>query len=130
MKTYEELLAERDALAAQVAQLEKTVIAIRARGNILHGLTIQLMHSSELCGSDWDYISEAQVLEIQQCLAEIKAEAGRAGFIACAEWVGDSEYENDKMQDAANEYAAKIRNTGTWLKDSNVNSGERQGGEK
>lgn len=26
-------------------------------------------------------------------------------------------------------YAAKIRNTGTWLKDSNVNGGKRQGGE-
>lgn len=114
MKTYEELLAERDAFAAAVAVL---------REYIERGSPVNI--NPEKCERR-KLLARAP----QQCLAEIKAEAGRAGFIACAEWVGDSEYEVSHMLKTADEYAAKIRNTGTWLKDSNVNGGKRQGGEK
>ena len=130
MKTYDELLAERDTLAAQVEALRDAAAdAANALGFLSHHLSGRVGEAALLdMAEKADAVSEALSETPQQCLADIKAEAGRAGFIACAEWVGDSEYENDKMLKAADEYAAKIRNTGTWLKDSNVNSGKRQGG--
>lgn len=113
---------QRDALAAQVelmrSALELARISVRT-----------CYKQDEAPFSGLSTVERVIKPSPQQFLAEIKAEAGRDGFIACAEWVGDSEYENDKMLKAADQYAAKIRNTGTWLKDSNVNGGKRQGGE-
>lgn len=63
-------------------------------------------------GYDYEAINAEINKTPQQCLAEIKAEAGRAGFIACAEWVGDSEYEVSHMLKTADEYAEQIRQGG------------------
>lgn len=119
MKSYEELLAERDALAAQLVD----AFGDGYYDGFLDGAK---HHEKTDCNTESTYLGEdalrcSEIAETekasqigiskkQQCLADIKAEAGRAGFIACAEWVGDSEYENDKMLKAANEYAEKIRN--------------------
>lgn len=129
MKTYEELLAENEALAAQVAALEKwRKLALQFDGQRMQAMGLLKM----IATGHFDmrvirkFVADAPVSG-DAYLAEIKAEAGRAGFIACAEWVGDSEYEIDKMLKAADQYAAKISNTGTWLRDENVNGGKRQG---
>lgn len=108
------LETDRDALATQVEALKKAVVSTKARGNLLYGLTVQLIHGSELCGSDWDYISEAQVLEIQQCLTEIKAEAGRAGFVDGARQMAENDigWYCHHLESCANEYAAKMRQGG------------------
>ncbi len=86
--------------------------------------------------------ANATILDLQrnppklakEFLAEIKAEAGRAGFVAGAEVWCDCGVESQCKADCligieadADRYAIKIRNTGTWLKDSNVNGGKRQG---
>lgn len=63
------------ALAAQVEALKQSVISARARGNLLHNITMQILQGAELNGSDWDYISESQVAEIERHLAEIRAQA-------------------------------------------------------
>lgn len=74
----------------------------------------------------------AELVKQQQCLAEIKAEAGRAGYLQGVYdfQEADSKHENFFNDSRADEYAAKIRKgeqSGTWLKDSNVNGGKRQG---
>lgn len=98
MKSYEELLSENESLSTQFALLVSLVKE-----------AAEADESKDFLGHDWHdkYYDKFATAE---CLAEIKAEAGRSGFIACAEWVGDSEYEIDKMLKAADEYAAKIRN--------------------
>lgn len=133
MKSYDELLAERDALAAQVSALLNggnwliSMVTRLAEERIEHKLAshleLRLKKTAELFEQEYP----------QQCLAEIKAEAGRAGFIAGyhnmhIEFVG-SLASSEGAEFAASQYAAKIRNTGTWLKDSNVNGGKRHGGE-
>ena len=119
MKSYDELLAERDALAAK---LEKIVEVWDSMGGW------------PCDGFDVRELGDAINATPQQCLAEIKAEAGQAGFVAGyhkmhIEFVG-SLASSEGAEFAASQYAAKIRNAGTWLKDSNVNGGKRQGGEK
>lgn len=91
------LKGERDALAAKVALLV-SLIKEAAEAD----------ESKDFLGHVWHdkyYDEYASV----QCLAEIKAETGRAGFIA-----GRSrgiEYFKLTEAQAADEYAAKIRNT-------------------
>ncbi len=50
----------------------------------------------------------------QQCLREIQAEAGRAGWLACAEFYGlkDTYASKKGIERAANEYAATVRQGG------------------
>ena len=144
MKSYEELLAENKALVAQAelmrlefSDARKTLQFIASCG---HDSTDKEVADTVLIESRlWisRYDDSCFRLNPQQCLAEIKAEAGRAGFVAGAEMWSDygvkSRYKDDYLVDIkadASKYAAKIRNTGTWLKDSNVNGGKRQGGEK
>ena len=105
----EQLTAERDALAAQVEALQKTVVSVKARCNILQNLTLQLIQGAELSGSDWDYISEAQATEIQHHLRQVRADAGRDGFIA-----GYFHHKNygfqfeEELEAASNQYQASI----------------------
>lgn len=71
----EEVDKQNAALAAQVEALQKTVVSVKARCNILQNLTLQLIQGAELSGSDWDYISEAQATEIQHHLRQVRADA-------------------------------------------------------
>ena len=126
MKTYEELLAENEALAAQIETL-KSLFPL----DCLVGCDGMLNYPIK----KYNNVVDAFNLAPQQCLAEIKAEAGRAGFIAGyhkmhIEFVG-SLASSEGAEFAANQYAAKVQQgeKGTWLKDSNVNGGKRQGGE-
>lgn len=105
---YEKLKAYYDSI---LAELQKA-----------NGIIIDLQHNPPKLAKEF--------------LAEIKAEAGRAGFVAGAEmWCDcgvESQYKADCLigiEADADRYFAKIRNTGTWFKDSNVNGGKRQGGE-
>lgn len=61
-------------------------------------------------GSDYDAINAEINKTPQQCLAEIKAEAGRAGFVA-GRLRGVDYFKLTEAQ-AADEYAAKIRKGG------------------
>lgn len=128
MKSYEELLAERDAFAAQSLRMAE-FIRLSAK---------KWEWTPEVEPTFWNLLRVANVANEtpQQYLAEIKAEAGRAGFVAGANWLYVSQLEFDVVEDqkvdAADKYAAKVRQgeqSGTWLKDSNVNGGKRQGGE-
>jgi hypothetical protein len=154
MKSYEELLAERDALAHRLNDVSIACKVsnslndeILAERDALAAQNIKMMQAILYCTIYLDdnklnsiatgskahnMLADAVVSTPQQCLAEIKAEAGRAGFVAGyhkmhIEFVG-SPANGDGAEFAANQYAAKIRNAGTWLKDSNVNGGKRQGG--
>ena len=137
MNTYEELLAGRDALAAQVEALEKwRRLALQFDGQRMQAMGLLKM----IATGHFDmrviqkFVADAPVSG-DAYLAEIKAEAGRAGFISGAEmWCDcgvESQYKADCLigiEADADRYAIKIRNAGTWLKDSNVNGGKRQGG--
>jgi len=109
MKSYEELLAENEALVAQAALLVSLVKE-----------AAEADESKDFLGHDWHdkYYDKFATAEH---IAEIKAEAIEEFWFAGA---------GKMTTDEAKEYADKIRNTGTWLKDSNVNGGKRQGGEK
>ena len=126
MKTYEELLAERDTLKYH---LSRVLSAYGGNSGFEPSLSVFCRAIDEAR----EIINETP----SQCLAEIKAEAGRAGFIAgsylwCDYHTG-SEHKDDLINDIksdADQYATKVRQgeQGTWLKDSNVNGGKRQGG--
>ena len=120
MKTYDELLAENAAFASQVEVLRKAALN-----------AISLMSGGEAKAQ----LRDAYDATPQQCLAEIKVEAGRAGFIEGVRQICDNEIGmlGHDAESCANHYAARVRlgfEPGTWLKDSNVNGGKRQGGEK
>lgn len=116
MKTYEELLAERDALKAYVETLRKYI----ENGAPINTNPDKCERRKLLAGTP------------SQHLAEIKAEAGRVGYLQGHMDAGgiNNDWSAKRSERFAEEYAAKIRNTGTWLRDENVNGGKRQGGEK
>ena len=124
MKTYDELLAERDALLAQVDLLRK---ALREQLNDCINFD-----SGNLTGEIMMNSSKLLAATPQQCLAEIKAKEAVKGWWACWEWVDSDDKDKPTLIPAINQYEAKVRQgeqSGTWLKDSNVNGGKRQGGE-
>jgi len=43
------------------------------------------------------------------CLAQVKADAGRAGFIACGQWVDGEDDGRHTIAEAADQYAERIR---------------------
>ena len=159
MKTYDELLAERDAAmreaselamciwrsefrnespefelcdspAGVITQIDNMFAGIRQQRNALIARIQTVERVEKLFG-------EAPELTFDDCkklfaveIAEIKAEAGRAGYeLGAMQWCFDSSVMGADIESSAIRYAAKIRSTGTWLKDSNVNGGKRQGGE-
>ena len=86
-----------------------------------------------LLSGKWD-VTEYELISSTRVISEIRAEAGRAGYLQGVYdfQEADSKHENFFNDSRADEYAAKIRKgeqSGTWLKDSNVNGGKRQGGE-
>ena len=133
MKTYDELLAERDALASVVETLRQVDRDYKDNNILRYEFANKVMAA----------INSAP----QQCLADIKAEAGEVAYYngfkdalviepplpSATGTSGAIDFFAYRIEQAsryaANQYAAKIRNTGTWLKDSNVNGGKRQGGE-
>lgn len=135
MKSYDELLAERDALAAQVAAYkERSSELYKLCDELIDHLRYNKAERDEVLNEFWNKQEAIKHVPSDplQCLAEIKAEAGWAGFIEGYEQCHydiDNDYIS-RSEPMADQYAAKIRNTGTWLKDSNVNGGKRQGGEK
>lgn len=78
MSDLEKLTAERDALAAQVEALRDALQAVMA----------SIGGGKKFCGHEFDCICAgdkaraALAATPQQHLAEIRAEAGRAGFVA------------------------------------------------
>lgn len=132
MKSYEELLAERDALAAHVEALRDAATdAANALGFLSHHLRGRVGEASLLdMAEKADAVSEALSITPQQCLAEIRAEA----VSAFAKYINDTGELNfgdaNFVMQEAHDYAEQLRQSkqsGTWLKDSNVNSGKRQG---
>ena len=121
MKTYDELLAERDQMAAKAAALDALIVAMQERA------TLYLQPNGEPDANFISYIltmldgpeQRAAQADPVQYLAEIKAEAGRAGYVAGAEmWVdfgAEPEYKAGCLigiEADAGEYAAKIRKGG------------------
>lgn len=139
MKSYEELLAERDALASQIENL-RSLFPL----DYLVGCDGFLNYPTKKYNNVVDVFNSTPA----KCLAEIKADAAEVAYYngfkgalviepplppaTCTSATIDVfAYRVDQASRyAASQYANKIRNTGTWLKDSNVNGGKRQGGEK
>lgn len=108
----------------------------RDMANYFHG---QLYSMNEYClKNGFEFIQNNPALtmihemeKLRSQVKEIRAEAGRAGFVA-----GYFHYKNygfqfeEELKLASDNYAAKVRNAGTWLRDENVNGGKRQGGER
>ena len=122
MKTYDELLAERDTLKYH---LSRVLSAYGGNSGFEPSLSVFCRAIDEAR----EIINETP----SQCLAEIKAEAGKAGFVEGVRQMCDNEIGilGHDAESCANHYAARVRlgfEPGTWLKDSNVNGGKRQGG--
>jgi hypothetical protein len=133
---YDELKAERDALAAQVKDLESE---LRQRKLIHIGFTnesqVQYVteekedgsfypNSDNGCyipvymldvhahrvGSDSEiYKEHCELWKQRKHLAEIRAEAGRAGYLQA---IHDLGYQDSCLTDRANKYADKVRQGG------------------
>lgn len=110
MKTYEELLAENEELIAQVEAIAKD--RDDWKNAMARAASVLLLHKVP-----------TKNINVDKALAEIKAEAVKE----FAGWAFDTCPNIDCMLDGKDDYIAKIRNAGTWLKDSNVNGGKRQG---
>lgn len=98
------LLAERDALAAKLA---KIVDAWLAAG------------SWPDTAEEKQRISDAIVSDPQQCLHDVQAEAGRAGWIACVDWLVENssadlftDGEAEQARDVGDQYAESVRQGG------------------
>ena len=102
-KRIAELTNERDALVAQVEQLRDLLIrAVKGEQYIIESDLIAAI------GSDLQSeISEAIEATPAHCLAEVKAQAGRDGFIAGAEFIQKGGYLS--LPAGADEYANQIR---------------------
>ena len=103
--TYEEL-------AAQVEMLQKHIesVALCYYNNTGNEPSLSVFHRA------LDEAESAVFKEPQQCLAEIRAEAGRAGWLACfdvCERFIDRYYAGVVDKCRADEYAAKIRQGGS-----------------
>jgi hypothetical protein len=108
-----ELEAERDVLAAQVENLvyiSKELSGCIAEYEILPEKSVkQAMFNMN------KRLQTRIATTPQQCLAEIRAEAARAGFIAGVNWVFDTpstEITTGNANEAANQYAHDIRQGG------------------
>lgn len=113
MKTYDELLAERDALATHVEALRDAATdAANALGFLSHHLRGRVGEASLLdMAEKADAVSKALSITPQQCLAEIRAEAIEKFF---AHFESESYWDktvNDVI-DEGYEYAAKVRQGG------------------
>lgn len=111
----EEVDKQNAALAAQVEVLKQSIISVRARGNLLHNITMQILQGAELNGSDWDYISESQVAEIEQHLTEIRVQAGRDAADSLLRLA-------DNFQTSSKEFENGVRMAAEYLKTQNAGS--------
>lgn len=125
---------QRDALAAQVAAYkERSSELYKLCDELIDHLRYNKAERDEVLNEFWNKQEAIKHVPSDplQCLAEIKAEAGRAGYHeALQEHSGATTSAEDYQ--LADQYAARVRQdeqSGTWLKDSNVNGGKRQGGE-
>lgn len=123
LNQIEKIKAERDALAAQVARLDNSesiliderdgleIVCDKLSSAIAKFFNVEFGgHSSANC--PW---LEAQTLIEQHTLAETRAEAGRAGFVAGCELIIDFVSDGSNTgayKFHADEYAAKVRQGG------------------
>lgn len=115
LSDYEKMKAERDALATQVAVYkERSSELYKLCDELIDHLRYNKAERDEVLNKFWDKQEAIKHVpsDPQQCLAEIKAETGRAGFIEGYEQCHydiDNDYIS-RSEPMANEYAAKIRN--------------------
>lgn len=105
----EKIIAERDALAAQVEIMRPALE--------LAFISVRTCYKQDWAPfKDFTTVEKAIKLAPSHYLAEIRAEAGRAGFIAGANWLYVSQLEFDVIEDhkvdAAKQYAEQIRQGG------------------
>jgi hypothetical protein len=105
----EKLKSKNQSLAAQVEVLQSWLRQVAELINLDGGTAI-----------DWLIDTHQEMLSATlstpaACLAQVRAEAGRAGFVAGAEWWAKCELEDTlhlDEQSAANQYAESIRQGG------------------
>lgn len=118
------LLAERNALATEVDEANERVAevaaerdALAAHNQALVSVLGRMVARFEMHHASSELIKRAiHVIDAtpQQCLAEIRAEAARAGFIAGADAIETIQMlgSSESITDLADEYAAKVRQGG------------------
>lgn len=113
MKNYDELLAERDALSAHLHNLHE---ALKAFSNVKApgGFARDTREYDKAMGKCWQNLWTVVNTAPEQALLAVKAEAGRAGFVAgfgeSDSWVnGEVGAPNSVVLKMAEEYASKIR---------------------
>lgn len=101
------LKGERDALAAQVEAMRE--MANRANKHLTKGHGTQVF-SALYCNLALSALAELDAFTPQQCLREIEAKAGRAGFIAGCHC--GANYNVHDWDNQADEYANTVRQGG------------------
>lgn len=98
--------SERDALAAQIEAMRE--MANRANKHLTKGYGPQVFNAL-YCNLALSALAELDAFTPQQCLRDVQAEAGRAGFIACLKFVCNNP---ENWISSADEYAATVRKGG------------------
>lgn len=108
----EGVIAERDALAAQVEALTAHGNALATAASMATGAMAVGSPVTKFCVEAVKRFNAVKASTPQQCLRDVKAEAGRAGYL--------QGYEDSMMtkfdgfsKELADEYAAKVREGGT-----------------
>lgn len=113
-----ELAAERDAALAQsaelVAQNNLLLDSLKYAENKLYILVNTDGGLSKQVRTDalkaFDNVKNTIAATPQQCLRQIQADAGRAGFIAGLEWLADYDGNPDvSVAAVANQYAERVK---------------------
>lgn len=107
-----DLVTERDALAACISDVCALFTRIAESEEVVINSNIKHIIDSELMYDISDFVEHKTP---QQCLSEICAEAGRAGFVAgmnyCINFL-DSNYPTLGIEDCANDYVAELQQGG------------------
>lgn len=114
LSDYEKLKAERDALATQVAAYkERSSELYKLCDELIDHLRYNKAERDEVLNEFWDKQDAIKHVprDPQQGLADIRAEAGRAGYLAAlCDYHQIFEVDcNLTMKEAAYQYATKIR---------------------
>lgn len=106
---FNAIIAERDAALAQNAELVAQAERMRSALELAF-ISVKTCYKQDWAPySDVVTVEKAIKLSPTQCLREVEAKAGRAGFLACSEWIDNDDYKFHTVAEAADDYAARVK---------------------
>ncbi len=104
---FNAIIAERDNALAQNAELVAQVVDLKSACQ----LAIDMFKVNDInVPNTIETLEDVVNATPAQCLSDIQAEAGRAGFMACCAWIDSDEVKRTYSDEqAANQYAERVK---------------------